>query len=233
MMNHALSSTSLEVDGVLFYHKSLPYRPGVSSQILWLKPYMMSEALGVEVPPHLNTAPKDYTTFTEHVETVKDEQGEKKSGKASGRQNPKPCIDIDKIVEDIGDLYISKRQQEADTLGPVHIRDRPKTSVWRGEQSGRRRDDGILGDPRQMYDYYNQQGYSQGYYNQWFNNAGYYDPSYSGCYNYSSYNMPAVGPKGAWGYEDHKEARQPKGRGGLLRLGALESYKQTHKIFKE
>ncbi|XP_033750905.1 uncharacterized protein LOC117335093 [Pecten maximus] len=242
VMNQAMSSTDLEVDGVLFYHKSLPYRPGVSSQILWLKPYMMSEALGVDVSPQLAAAPASYTTFADHVESVKEEEGENKSGKAGGRQKAKPCIDIDKIVEDIGDLYISKRQLEADTIGPVHIRDRPQTSVWRAEQSGRRHGDGLLGDPRQIYgaDYYDQGAYHQGYYNQWYSNQGYCDQSYRGyqdwnSQNYGGYssNLPAVGARGAWGYEEHKKARQPKGRGGLLKLSAMDSYKQTHKIFKE
>ncbi|XP_060066371.1 uncharacterized protein LOC132546666 [Ylistrum balloti] len=240
-MDEAMSSSALQVDGVLFYHKSLPYRPGVSSQILWLKPYMMMEALGVEVPPHMEQAPKNYTTFADHVAAVLEEQGDKKPERTSGQHKAKPCIDIDKIISDIGDLYISKRQLEADTIGPVHIRDRAQTSVWKPEHSGRRQGDGLLGDPRQFFggNYYNQGNYYEGYYNQWYGGQCYNDQSYSryqnwNCQNYGfNSNLPALGVQGAWGYEEHRKARLPKGRGGLLKLSAMDSYKQTHKIFKE
>ncbi|XP_026581264.1 snurportin-1-like [Pseudonaja textilis] len=39
-----------EVDGILFYHKQAHYNPGSTPLVGWLRPYMVSDILGIVVP---------------------------------------------------------------------------------------------------------------------------------------------------------------------------------------
>ena len=49
-MAHVLSkSWPLEVDGLLFFHKSCHYKRGSSPLAVWLKPQMVSDILGIPV----------------------------------------------------------------------------------------------------------------------------------------------------------------------------------------
>lgn len=41
---------TFSVDGLLFYHKETHYTPGSTPLVAWLKPYMMGDILGMEVP---------------------------------------------------------------------------------------------------------------------------------------------------------------------------------------
>ncbi|XP_025025557.1 snurportin-1 isoform X3 [Python bivittatus] len=41
---------SFEVDGLLFYHKEAHYNPGSTPLVGWLRPYMVSDILGIVVP---------------------------------------------------------------------------------------------------------------------------------------------------------------------------------------
>eukprot|EP00794_Sanderia_malayensis_P010156 gene10156-11193_t len=53
-IEQALSSTyPFQVDGVLFYHKRAHYSPGRTPLVAWLKPYMVPQILGVELPRHI------------------------------------------------------------------------------------------------------------------------------------------------------------------------------------
>nr|XP_033776847.1 snurportin-1 [Geotrypetes seraphini]XP_033776848.1 snurportin-1 [Geotrypetes seraphini]XP_033776849.1 snurportin-1 [Geotrypetes seraphini]XP_033776850.1 snurportin-1 [Geotrypetes seraphini] len=47
-----------EVDGLLFYHKQTHYTPGSTPLVGWLRPYMVSDILGIDVPVNpLTTKP--------------------------------------------------------------------------------------------------------------------------------------------------------------------------------
>ncbi|KAL8602313.1 hypothetical protein ACOMHN_022826 [Nucella lapillus] len=67
----AIGAANFEMDGVLFYHKRAHYMFGSSPLVVWLKPYMLTEILGVSVPEHHMThRPPTYTTYASHMEQV-------------------------------------------------------------------------------------------------------------------------------------------------------------------
>lgn len=39
-----------QVDGLLFYHRQTHYTPGSTPLVGWLRPYMVSDILGIQVP---------------------------------------------------------------------------------------------------------------------------------------------------------------------------------------
>ncbi|MBN3307842.1 snurportin-1 [Amia ocellicauda] len=51
---------SFKVDGLLFYHRETHYTPGSTPLVGWLRPYMASEILGIEVPEGPLTAKPEY-----------------------------------------------------------------------------------------------------------------------------------------------------------------------------
>ncbi|KAB5565929.1 hypothetical protein PHYPO_G00247150 [Pangasianodon hypophthalmus] len=53
---------SFSVDGLLFYHRETHYTPGSTPLVGWLRPYMVSDILGIEVPQCPLTAKPDYAT---------------------------------------------------------------------------------------------------------------------------------------------------------------------------
>ncbi|XP_065728233.1 snurportin-1 isoform X2 [Phocoena phocoena] len=52
-----------EVDGLLFYHKQTHYSPGSTPLVGWLRPYMVSDVLGVAVPAGPLTAKPEYAGY--------------------------------------------------------------------------------------------------------------------------------------------------------------------------
>ncbi|KAG1952421.1 snurportin-1 [Pimephales promelas] len=48
------------VDGLLFYHKETHYTPGSTPLVGWLRPYMVADILGIEVPQCPLTSKPDY-----------------------------------------------------------------------------------------------------------------------------------------------------------------------------
>uniref|UniRef100_A0A3Q3AB74 Snurportin-1 n=1 Tax=Kryptolebias marmoratus TaxID=37003 RepID=A0A3Q3AB74_KRYMA len=53
---------SLSVDGLLFYHRQTHYTPGSTPLVGWLRPYMVSDILGMEVPAGPLTAKPEYAS---------------------------------------------------------------------------------------------------------------------------------------------------------------------------
>ncbi|XP_019805687.1 snurportin-1 isoform X2 [Orcinus orca] len=51
------------VDGLLFYHKQTHYSPGSTPLVGWLRPYMVSDVLGVAVPAGPLTAKPEYAGY--------------------------------------------------------------------------------------------------------------------------------------------------------------------------
>ncbi|XP_060115900.1 snurportin-1 [Heteronotia binoei] len=52
-----------EVDGLLFYHRQAHYIPGCTPLIGWLRPYMVSDILGISVPASPLTTKPDYAGY--------------------------------------------------------------------------------------------------------------------------------------------------------------------------
>lgn len=50
----------LQVDGLLFYHRQTHYTPGTTPLVGWLRPYMVSDILGIEVPEGPLTVKPEY-----------------------------------------------------------------------------------------------------------------------------------------------------------------------------
>ncbi|XP_054572643.1 snurportin-1 isoform X2 [Eptesicus fuscus] len=76
------------VDGLLFYHKQTHYSPGSTPLVGWLRPYMVSDILGVAVPAGgpLTTKPEyaghQLQQIIEHKRSQKDGMKEKSTHKA-------------------------------------------------------------------------------------------------------------------------------------------------------
>uniref|UniRef100_A0A8B9RAX3 Snurportin-1 n=1 Tax=Astyanax mexicanus TaxID=7994 RepID=A0A8B9RAX3_ASTMX len=51
---------SFSVDGLLFYHRETHYTPGSTPLVGWLRPYMVADILGIEVPQCPLTTKPDY-----------------------------------------------------------------------------------------------------------------------------------------------------------------------------
>jgi len=50
------------VDGLLFYHRQTHYTPGTTPLVGWLRPYMVTDILGIEVPVGPLTAKPEYAS---------------------------------------------------------------------------------------------------------------------------------------------------------------------------
>ncbi|XP_036763529.2 snurportin-1 isoform X2 [Manis pentadactyla] len=77
-----------EVDGLLFYHKQTHYSPGSTPLVGWLRPYMVSDVLGVAVPAGPLTTKPEYAghqlqQIIEHKKNQKEGTKEKLTHKAS------------------------------------------------------------------------------------------------------------------------------------------------------
>uniref|UniRef100_A0A2K5WBL2 Snurportin-1 n=1 Tax=Macaca fascicularis TaxID=9541 RepID=A0A2K5WBL2_MACFA len=77
-----------EVDGLLFYHKQTHYSPGSTPLVGWLRPYMVSDVLGVAVPAGPLTTKPDYAghqlqQIMEHKKSQKEGMKEKLTHTAS------------------------------------------------------------------------------------------------------------------------------------------------------
>lgn len=77
-----------EVDGLLFYHRQTHYSPGSTPLVGWLRPYMVSDILGVAVPAGgpLTTKPEyaghQLQQIIEHKRSQKEGMKEKLKHKA-------------------------------------------------------------------------------------------------------------------------------------------------------
>ncbi|XP_071078022.1 snurportin-1 isoform X2 [Desmodus rotundus] len=77
-----------EVDGLLFYHKQTHYSPGSTPLVGWLRPYMVSDILGMAVPASPLTTKPEYAghqlqQIIEHKRSQKESMKEKPTHKAS------------------------------------------------------------------------------------------------------------------------------------------------------
>ncbi|KAG5328560.1 SPN1 protein, partial [Acromyrmex charruanus] len=58
------------LDGFLFYHRQALYTYGLTPLVTWLKPFMLSEVLGISIPS-FDEKPDDYISFEHHIQKIK------------------------------------------------------------------------------------------------------------------------------------------------------------------
>ncbi|XP_011503099.1 PREDICTED: snurportin-1 [Ceratosolen solmsi marchali] len=63
-------STTIALDGLLFYHRRGHYIRGVTPLVNWLKTYMLPEILGMNVPEPYDEKPSTYINFEHHVQKI-------------------------------------------------------------------------------------------------------------------------------------------------------------------
>ncbi|CAL8087242.1 unnamed protein product [Calicophoron daubneyi] len=64
-----LAKPEFDLDGVLFYHEAVRYKPGATPLVGWLKPYMLAEwfpSLQLH-PDYSNETPEDYTNYLNEI----------------------------------------------------------------------------------------------------------------------------------------------------------------------
>ncbi|XP_036391122.1 snurportin-1 isoform X2 [Megalops cyprinoides] len=77
---------NFKVDGLLFYHRQTHYTPGSTPLVGWLRPYMVSDILGIQVPICSLTAKPDYAShqlqqILEHKKTSTEVRPADQSGR--------------------------------------------------------------------------------------------------------------------------------------------------------
>lgn len=75
----------LQVDGLLFYHRQTHYTPGSTPLVGWLRPYMVTDILGIEVPAGPLTKKPEYAShqlqqILEHKKTSSEVRPVNRSG---------------------------------------------------------------------------------------------------------------------------------------------------------
>uniref|UniRef100_A0A1B6H8I1 Snurportin-1 n=1 Tax=Homalodisca liturata TaxID=320908 RepID=A0A1B6H8I1_9HEMI len=88
-----------EVDGILFYHNGAPYISGQTPLVGWLKPYMLPERFGVQVPQeYLEQRPQNYENLEQWVEKVShkhSKQNQEKKVRRRKRKGNKDKMELD------------------------------------------------------------------------------------------------------------------------------------------
>lgn len=65
---NAIDAAQFEMDGLLFYHKKTHYTFGSTPLVVWLKPFMIPEILGFDVPEKaMAQKPSDYVNYQQHM----------------------------------------------------------------------------------------------------------------------------------------------------------------------
>ncbi|GFO14599.1 snurportin-1-like [Plakobranchus ocellatus] len=74
-ISSAVEAATFEIDGVLFYHKRTHYNFGSTPLVVWLKPYMLEEILGIKVSDHqMSHMPEGYTNYANHMKKVEEDK---------------------------------------------------------------------------------------------------------------------------------------------------------------
>ncbi|XP_019388885.1 PREDICTED: snurportin-1 isoform X1 [Crocodylus porosus] len=80
-----------EVDGLLFYHKQTHYTPGSTPLVGWLRPYMVSDILGLTVPTNPLTTKPDYAGH--QLQQIIEHKKNKKLALGEGGLNPEEAAE--------------------------------------------------------------------------------------------------------------------------------------------
>ncbi|KAK3801756.1 hypothetical protein RRG08_043772 [Elysia crispata] len=71
----AVDAATFEIDGVLFFHKRTHYNFGSTPLVVWLKPYMLEEILGIKVCDRQKShMPEGYTNYANHMKQVEEDR---------------------------------------------------------------------------------------------------------------------------------------------------------------
>ncbi|GFR96324.1 snurportin-1-like [Elysia marginata] len=71
----AVNAATFEIDGVLFFHKRTHYTFGSTPLVVWLKPYMLEEILGIAVSEGQKShKPAGYTNYANHMKQVEEDR---------------------------------------------------------------------------------------------------------------------------------------------------------------
>ncbi|XP_072752520.1 snurportin-1 [Anoplolepis gracilipes] len=95
-LSSALAQLDLElncIDGFLFYHRNAQYNFGYTPLVTWLKPFMLSEVLGIFVPSPFDEKPDDYINFEHYIHKNTKSSSNKK-------QIVKNFMEIEYVAED-------------------------------------------------------------------------------------------------------------------------------------
>lgn len=65
---------SLKLDGILFFHREADYTHGRSPLVTWLKPFMLSEILGIVVPSPMSEKPIGYIDLRHYISKNKNKK---------------------------------------------------------------------------------------------------------------------------------------------------------------
>lgn len=78
----ALESVShlYPLDGLLFYHRDGQYTKGRTPLVTWLKPFMLTELLGISVPSPLDEKPDGYIDFKYYILNSRAKKRKEESG---------------------------------------------------------------------------------------------------------------------------------------------------------
>nr|XP_020729306.1 snurportin-1 isoform X3 [Odocoileus virginianus texanus]XP_020729307.1 snurportin-1 isoform X3 [Odocoileus virginianus texanus] len=87
-----------EVDGLLFYHKQAHYSPGSTPLVGWLRPYMVSDVLGIAVPAGPLTTKPEYAGYQlQQIIEHKKSQKEGIMGKLTPRASENGCYELEHL----------------------------------------------------------------------------------------------------------------------------------------
>ncbi|XP_006888348.1 PREDICTED: snurportin-1 [Elephantulus edwardii] len=101
-----------EVDGLLFYHKQTHYSPGSTPLVGWLRPYMVSDILGVAVPAGPLTAKPEYAgRQLQQIIEYKRSQKEEKNENLMKNVSKSGCYELE---------HLSTPKSKSPPHGPEH-----------------------------------------------------------------------------------------------------------------
>ncbi|KAK6179110.1 hypothetical protein SNE40_011542 [Patella caerulea] len=92
----AMTTANFEIDGLLFFHKRSHYIIGSTPLVVWLKPYMVPEIIGIPIPQQImKKIPASYVNYKTHIEEVKNTKQMNKNPPSmrdskAGSNNPPP-----------------------------------------------------------------------------------------------------------------------------------------------
>ncbi|ESO88091.1 hypothetical protein LOTGIDRAFT_126607 [Lottia gigantea] len=104
----AIATANFEIDGLLFYHKRTHYTIGATPLVVWLKPYMVPEIIGIQIPEHLmDKRPQTYENYQKHLKEVQDT-------KQFTKNPPSMRLNYSEEKSDqVGKVILSKKQKKA------------------------------------------------------------------------------------------------------------------------
>jgi len=95
---------TLELDGLMFYHKKTAYTTGETPLVGWLKPFMVPEVLGISIPAWIHK-PSEYSDFRSHISAFNEEEAKKRAKhlerveKRKQKQEEHVAMELAKTIE--------------------------------------------------------------------------------------------------------------------------------------